>query len=950
MTVGPVSLLPLLAALPFLGAAALAAWPGAGRRAAAWLAGVVALAGVAGVMALAPAVFGGEVLRWSVAWMPALGLDLSLRVDGLAWLFMALITLIGALVVLYAAWYLAEDDPAPRFFVFLLLFMGAMLGVVMAGNLIALVIAWELTSLSSFLLIGYWHADRDNGPAARQGARMALTITGAGGLALLAGVLLIGHIVGSFDLDVVLASGSVIRAHPLYEVALVLVLLGAFTKSAQFPFHFWLPHAMAAPTPVSAYLHSATMVKAGVFLLARMYPALGGSEPWFWIVSLTGLATLLLGAYIAIFQHDLKGLLAYSTISHLGLITLLFGLDSPLAVVAGVFHIINHATFKAGLFMSAGIIDHETGTRDMRRINGLWKYMPITGVLGMVAAAAMAGVPLLNGFLSKEMFFAETLAKQGHGPMEWLLPAGATLAGVFSVAYSLRFVHDVWFNGEPVDLPRLPHEPPRFMRLPVELLVVVCLAVGLLPAFFVGPTLAVAAQAAVFGVPGEALPPYTLAIWHGLNLPLAMSVLAVGGGVALYFGLQRFINLHRVVQLPGGLKRGGRELFTALLDGTVHGARALTLSLQNGRLQRYLLLLVGLALAAGAGPFVHAAFTGVGDSQAAPLHLDGLSLPVAVVGGIGIAGAFATVALRHRRLPALLVLGATGLVVALTFVHLSAPDLALTQLLVEMVTLILMMLALNHLPREGAPEPGRSRAVRDAVIATAAGLGIAAIVWMVLTRPFDSISPYFLETTRSLGGGANAVNVIIVDYRGFDTLGEITVLGIAALIIHALLADFRPAFTPVPGSAAQRHPLMLQLISRLLLPFAVLVAVHLFLRGHNLPGGGFIAGLVLAMALLLQYVAHGSAWVGQRWGGDFRPWMGWGLLIAGGTGVASAFFGAPFLTSTYDYPVWPIVGEVPLASASMFDLGVFLVVVGATMVALLSIARTTSPVAAREAN
>ncbi|MDZ7592454.1 MAG: proton-conducting transporter membrane subunit [Rubrivivax sp.] len=507
----------LLAALPWLGAVAMAGVPPGARRGAAWLAGATALAALALVMSTAPAVFGGEILRFSVPWLPALGLDFGLRLDGLAWLFALLITGIGALVVLYAAWYLDPADPAPRFFTFLLLFMGAMLGVVLADNLILLVLFWELTSLSSFLLIGYWHGRED----ARQGARMALTITGAGGLCLLAGALLIGHIVGSTKLDAVLAAGDLIRAHPMYETALVLVLLGAFTKSAQFPFHFWLPHAMAAPTPVSAYLHSATMVKCGVFLLARLYPALGSSEPWFWIVSLVGLATLLVGAYTAIFQHDLKGLLAYSTISHLGLITLLFGLDEPLAVVAGVFHIINHATFKAGLFMSAGIIDHECGTRDMRRINGLLKYMPFTATLGMTAAAAMAGVPLLNGFLSKEMFFAETVAKEAHGVMQWLLPAGATLAGIFSVAYSLRFVHDVFFNGEPVNLPKKPHEAPFFMVLPVGLLVLLCLAVGLAPALTAGPLLAVAAQAALHGAPGAPLPEYTLAIWHGLNLALA---------------------------------------------------------------------------------------------------------------------------------------------------------------------------------------------------------------------------------------------------------------------------------------------------------------------------------------------------------------------------------------------------------------------------------------------
>ena len=921
----------VLAALPWLGAIAMATVPAAARRIAAWLAGAVALAALALVLAAAPAVFGGEVLRFSVPWLPALGLDFGLRLDGLAWLFALLITGIGALVVLYAAWYLDPADPAPRFFTFLLLFMGAMLGVVLADNLILLVLFWELTSLSSFLLIGYWHQRED----ARQGARMALTITGAGGLCLLAGALLIGHIAGSTKLDVVLAAGDVIRAHPMYETALVLVLLGAFTKSAQFPFHFWLPHAMAAPTPVSAYLHSATMVKAGVFLLARLYPALGSSEPWFWIVSLVGLATLLVGAYTAIFQHDLKGLLAYSTISHLGLITLLFGLDEPLAVVAGVFHIINHATFKAGLFMSAGIIDHECGTRDMRRINGLLKYMPFTATLGMTAAAAMAGVPLLNGFLSKEMFFAETVAKEAHGAMQWLLPAGATLAGIFSVAYSLRFVHDVFFNGEPVNLPKKPHEAPFFMVLPVGLLVMLCLAVGLVPALTAGPLLGVAAQAALHGAPGAPLPEYTLAIWHGLNLPLLMSGVATAGGVALYFGLQRFINLHRVVRLPGWVSTGGRDIFMALQTGTVHAAQALTASLETGSLQRYLSLLVVVALAAGAWPFF-----GTGPATPmAPVRLDEAPFGVVVVALIGLAATVGTVLAYRRRLLAVVLVGAVGLAVCLAFVWFSAPDLALTQLLVEMATVVLLMLALRWLPASSPVEPARWTPWLHAGLALAAGLGVAALTWLLLSRPSASISDFFLANTLPLGGGSNAVNVIIVDFRAFDTLGEIAVFGIAALVMHALLANFDPQRVLPAGAEDDKHPLMLQLASRLVLPFAVLISLYMLLRGHNQPGGGFIAGLVLAITLMLVQVAHGHDWTTPRAGNDYRGWVGWGLLIAGATGVASWLLGSPFLTSTYDYPWLPGVGGVPLASAAAFDLGVYLVVVGGTMVMLQSIAR-----------
>ena len=873
----------------------------------------------------AATVFSGGVVVQSWPWIERLGLTISFRLDGLSFLFALLILGIGILVIIYARYYLSKNDPMGRFFFFLLLFMAAMLGVVLSENLLLMMFFWELTSLSSFLLIGYWSHSSD----ARKGARMALAVTGGGGLALLAGVLLLGQVVGSYELSVVLASGDLIREHALYPLILVLVLLGVFTKSAQFPFHFWLPHAMAAPTPVSAYLHSATMVKAGVFLLARLYPALSDTDLWFFLVSITGMATLLLGACTALFQHDLKGLLAYSTISHLGLITLLFGLDTQLAAVAAVFHIINHATFKASLFMAAGIIDHETGTRDMRRINGLWKYMPHTATLAMVAASAMAGVPLLNGFLSKEMFFTETLQQHQFGNFSWMVPLVAVIAGVFSVAYSLRFIHDVFFNGKPVNLPKFPpHEPSRYMKIPVEILVALCLLVGLVPGFTVAGLLAVAAAATL----GGDLPTYSLAIWHGFNLPLAMSVVALLVGVLIYFGRHRLLGWH--VHLP---RLDAKNLFERVIQRLVNQAAMLTLRIENSSLQRYLLWMLLTALLMS-GFWLMQLPSLVGPMPMTPV--DGATLVGAV---LLMLTAAATAYWHRRRLVSLVMLSVVGLFVALAFARFSAPDLALTQLSVESVTIILMMLALFFLPRTSPAESSGLRRGRDLLIAGLAGVLVAGLCLAVLTRPYDSIAGYYLANSLTGGGGTNVVNVILVDFRGFDTMGEITVLAIAGAAIYALIHGLRlrkPALD-IYGRAwsRDRHPFMLVNLSRLILPLALMVSVYIFLRGHNLPGGGFIAGLITAVALILQYIASGNAWSQARWGVDFHHLAGAGVIIAGLTGVGSWLFGYPFLTSAFDHFAIPLVGEIELATAILFDLGVYLTVVGATLLILSNLGK-----------
>lgn len=945
----------VLLLLPFIGSCLAALLPHNARNTESLLAGLVALVGTVQVALLYPQIAHGGVIREEFMWLPSLGLNFVLRMDGFAWLFSMLVLGIGTLVSLYARYYMSPDDPVPRFFAFFLAFMGAMLGLVISGNLIQIVFFWELTSLFSFLLIGYWHHRAD----ARRGAYMALMVTGAGGLCLLAGVMLLGHIVGSYDLDQVLAAGDQIRAHSLYPVMLALVLIGALSKSAQFPFHFWLPHAMAAPTPVSAYLHSATMVKAGVFLLARLWPSLSGSEEWFWIVGGAGALTLLLGAYCAMFQNDLKGLLAYSTISHLGLITLLLGLNSPLAAVAAVFHILNHATFKASLFMAAGIIDHESGTRDIRKLSGLVRLIPFTATLAMVASASMAGVPLLNGFLSKEMFFAETVFITSTAWVEFALPLVATIAGTFSVAYALRFTVDVFFGPTATNLPHTPHEPPRWMRAPVELLVFTCLLVGIFPAQVVGSILAAAALPVVGGV----LPEYSLAIWHGWNAPMIMSLVAMSGGVVLYLLLRKQLKRGRFKYPPVISYFNGKRGFERSLVVMMRGVRRIEKRISTKRLQTQLFLLVLVAVVGGMIPMLNSGLSW-GDRPKIPGSIVFVTLwLLAIACALGAAWQA-----KYHRLAALTMVSVCGLMTCVTFVWFSAPDLALTQLVVEVVTTVLILLGLRWLPRrieEVSPLPSslrkaRIRRLRDFLLSTVVGGGMALLSYAMLTRQTpNDISSFYLSRALPEGGGSNVVNVMLVDFRGFDTLGEITVLGAVALTVYALLRRFRPSKESMQLPAQQRQlapdvatdlvnprqandtalgfMMVPAVLVRLLLPIALVVSFYLFMRGHNQPGGGFVAGLVMSVAFILQYMVAGTQWVEAQM--SLRPmrWMGFGLFSATLTGLGALFAGYPFLTTHTWHFSLPVLGDIHVASALFFDVGVYAMVVGSTLLMLTAL-------------
>ena len=920
--------LALIVALPFLGALLPGLMIRAGRDACAAIAGSVTLMALVLLALNAPAVLSGEVVQARIRWLPSLGLNANFFLDGLGLLFAGLILGIGLLIIFYARFYLSKSDKMGPFYTYILLFQGAMVGIVLSDNILLLLIFWELTSLSSFLLIGYWK----HLPQGRQGARMALAVTGGGGLCLIAGMLILGGIVGSYDLTVILENKDLIQTSDWYLPALVLILLGAFTKSAQFPFHFWLPHAMAAPTPVSAYLHSATMVKAGLFLMARLWPVLAGTLEWFWIVSTAGLITMVMAAKIAFFKDDLKAVLAFSTVSHLGLITMLLGFGTKAAATVAVFHIINHASFKAALFMVAGIVDHEAHTRDLHRLGGLRHLMPITFAIALVASLSMAGIPPLNGFLSKELMLEEAAHTVWLTP--WAMGLLATIGALFSVAYSFRFLVHGFFGPVRDDYPHMPHDPgPGLWGAPAGLAVLVVVG-GLFPMAAVA-WLVDAAAGAVTGEPVAV----KITHWHGLQATaLWMSLAAIGGGLVVLGCYPRLRTIWDAAPRPEA-----KRIFDGLIEALAALARAVTDLVHNGSFSRA----VAAAVLAIAGASLWAFLGGshaVGTRNLMPVNAVSLT-----IWAILVIAALSVPFLHRERVVALVLTGVVGLLIAPLFAFFSAPDLALTQISVEVVTILLMLLALNFLPKTTPDESGASRRLADAGIAAVAGLGIGWLAWAMLTRApaFEPISHFHLAQSKPGAGGTNAVNTIIVDFRGYDTFGEIIVLGIAALVIFALSETLlrSPAVTrrlaslPRDREDGERHPMMLVVATRLLLPMAMMVGVYFYLRGHNLPGGGFVGGLIFAIAYLMQYMASGHEWSQARQRHDHHLLIGWGVLVAALTGVGAWLAGLPFLTSGFEYiNLWPLE-EFELASAAFFDLGVFLCVLGAVLLALASLSR-----------
>ena len=718
-------------------------------------------------------VLSGQELVMEYPWVPSLGVTMALRLDGLSLLFSLLVSGIGALVVLYSGYYLRGDPYKGRFQAYTLIFMGAMLGLVLADDAITMFVFWELTSVSSYLLIGFYHEEE----RARYGALKALLVTSVGGLALLLGLVMLGQVGGSLRLSQLLAQGEELRAHALYLPILILVLWGAFAKSAQVPFHIWLPDAMQAPTPASCYLHSATMVKAGVYLLARLQPALGGTELWHWCLGLTGLLTMVVGAYLAFKQTDLKALLAYSTVSSLGSMVALVGLGTSLALKAALVTVLAHALYKAALFLVVGMVDHEAGTRDLRQLGGLARHMPATAALAIVAGLSLAGIPPLFGFLAKEALL-ESLLLPGPGIPAWLAVACGTFAATMTLGYAILIVRDVFF-GPLQPTPKSPHEAPVGMLLAPATLVALSVVLAFPPARDAASTLLAAAASASLGKKVE----LKLALWHGLNLPLLLSLCAVGMGAVLY-ALRR-----AVWQWQAGWPARLRvdPLYDMGLAGMNRLAAALTRSLQTGALRHYLLIIMGTLLALEALNLVI--------SGALPwpaLLVDGVAAYEVVAAALMVTAALAVVAMPTR-LGAIAALGTVGFLVALFYVVYSGPDLALTQLLVETLTVILLLLVFHFLPQLFREHSHPLTRLRDAAISVSVGILITALVLSsVFTELSPSISGYYLEQSLPAALGANVVNVIVVDFRALDTLGEISVLTIAGLGAYGLI-KLRPS-------------------------------------------------------------------------------------------------------------------------------------------------------------
>ncbi|MGY1639505.1 Na+/H+ antiporter subunit A [Geodermatophilus sp. SYSU D00703] len=888
------------------------------------------------------AVLAGDEVRETVPWIPALDLQIALRLDPLALTFAGLVTGVGALVLLYCARYFGPDDEGTgRFAACLTAFAGSMLGLVLADDLLLLYVFWELTTVFSFLLIG----GSGRRLAARRAASQALILTTAGGLAMLVGLILVGQASGSFLLsEVVAAPGT----GPAMVAGTALVLAGAVTKSAMVPFHFWLPAAMEAPTPVSAYLHAAAMVKAGIYLVARLAPGFADIPGWRPVVLGLGLATMLVGGYRALRQNDLKLLLAFGTVSQLGFLLVLVGGGSRELAAAGLAMTVAHALFKSTLFLTVGVVDHSTGTRDLRELSGLGRRLPVLAGTGLLAGASMAGVPPMFGFVGKEAAFAALW--EGGLPSRTVAAfelAGLVLGSVLTAAYTLRFLWGAFARKPGVADTEVAHPPgPLFLAAPV-LLGLAGLVAG--PA---SPLLAplVTGYAETLPLMG---PEYEeLALWHGLQPALALSAVTLLGGAALFAARAPLVRLQRRLAVGASADEGywnviqGLDRLSVLVTGTT----------QRGSLPAYLgTILVAVLALPGTVLLTRAPWPGEWRAWDTPVQ--------AMVGVVVVTAAVLALRIRQR-LSAVLVVGVTGYGVAVLFALQGAPDLALTQFLVETLTLVVFVLVLRKLPKDITERHRpRERAVRG-VIAVAVGAFMAVVGGVALAvRTATPVSAGYPEQAFEFGGGKNVVNVTLVDIRAWDTLGEISLLVVAATGVASLvflrgraggveridrdaLARRRPTGRRAPRNRwlaatatldPARRSVVLEVVTRILFHTITVFSVYLLFSGHNEPGGGFAGGLVAGLALVLRYLAGGRYELGEAAPVAPGLLLGTGLLLAAGTGAAGLVLGAEVLqTAILEFDL-PVLGHVKLVTSLFFDTGVYLIVVGLVLDVLRSL-------------
>ena len=735
-----------------------------------WVLALLPLGSFLYLLTWLPHIAAGGTVTQSTTWvsMAYFNVDLAFYLDGLSLMFGLIITGIGTFIVLYGGGYLSGSAYLPRFYAAILLFMGSMLGVVLADNLISIFVFWELTSFTSFLLIGFTHEQENS----RKAALQALLVTGIGGLALLAGLVMMGFATGHWEVSTLLNEGDIVRSHGLYLPILLLVLAGAFTKSAQFPFHFWLPGAMAAPTPVSAYLHSATMVKAGVYLLARMHPVLGFTETWMILVGGFGLATLLISAWLSLSFTDLKQILAYSTVMALGTMTMLIGLGTELAMKGLAVYIFSHAMYKGALFMVAGAIDHEAGTRNVLKLGGLRSLMPISMVTAALAAISMAGIPPMFGFIAKEIVYEAAL-----GASAWpvVFIALAVIANIAIVAASAIVVLRPFF-GETVETPKKAHEAPPSMWIGPAVLAGLSVIFGVLP-FLIDKSLMLPAASGAWGEPMD----FYLSLWHGINLPLILSIATLAGGVLVYRFWDPLRESALMKAYQTGFAEAPRKGYEYLVDGMLALAGWQTRVLQNGLMANYLTTILVAALVGIGYTFLSKSGIVLNPSFG-EVRVFEWALFIAVITALGIMLTFG-----HSRLTMIVGAGIVGFSLALIYLMHGAADLAMTQILVETLTVILVALVLIHVPKLKEFRSAISR-TRDGIIAVGAGLLMTLLIFAATAAPFDAfISEFYAEASYPLAHGRNIVNVILVDFRALDTMGEVVVVAIAGLAVYALV-------------------------------------------------------------------------------------------------------------------------------------------------------------------